>query len=272
MADAVKLLDLIDGGRNFYIPAHKTELKRLFGGQTVAQCLFAAAQSVPQDFYAHSLHGYFVSAARPQAPLYFHVTDLRDGRSFVTRQVDAIQNGHIVFTLLASFTINKVPGLQHSTDITFPGEPTEFKKALDIIPPHNAGYKYLQEWENWDLRLVPSAKVERKGFPAQLQIWARYTGSVPDSIAVKQALLAYMSDMTLMSTIREPHPDVAVQDASLDHAIWFFDDYDPTAWHFYDLASPWASHGRGLGVGRIFNQQGILVAQTSQEGLVRYYS
>lgn len=272
MVDAVSLLQLEGGDCNFHIAPHESDLKRIFGGQTVAQSLFAAAQSVPEDYVAHSLHGYFLTAGRTNAPLYFHVTELRNGRSFVTRQVDTLQNGHIIFTMQASFTDSKVPGLQHSTQVVFPGEPSDFKSVREVIPETNPGYQYVLEWENWDLRLVPSQQVTRTGYPAQLQLWVRYTGQTPLSLREKQSLLAYMSDMTLISTIREPHPNVAVQDASLDHSIWFFDDYDPSEWHFYDLVSPWASYGRGLGIGRVFNANGVLVAHTSQEGLVRYYS
>jgi len=272
MVDAVDLLALEGADCNFHIAPHETELKRLFGGQTVAQSLVAAAQSVPSNYYAHSLRSYFLTAGRPNAPLYFHVTELRNGRSFVTRQVDTIQNGHIIFSMQASFTDSKVPGLQHSTQVVFPGSPEDFKHAKDVIPRNNYGYKFLMEWENWDLRLVPSRQVTSSGYPAHLQIWVRYTGKKSLTNPEKQALLAYMSDMTLISTIREPHQNVSVQDASLDHAIWFFDDYNPHEWHFYDLISPWASHGRGLGIGRVFNSAGIQIAQTSQEGLVRYYS
>lgn len=252
--------------------------QRVFGGQVIAQALVAAQRTVDADRFVHSLHAYFVRPGDPSVPIVYQVERVRDGGSFATRQVQAIQHGRAIFTLSASFQRDE-EGYDHQ--ITIPDVPSpeelmdeaEFKRLFLPKAPE-AIRRYWERPRPIELRptsmkhYLTTEKLE----PRQ-DIWVRTVGSVPDDRGVQAAILAYLSDMTLLDASLYPHGtsvfDPRLQAASLDHAMWFhrpivFDD-----WLLYSQDSPSASGGRGMTRGSIYTRSGVLVASVAQEGLIR---
>jgi acyl-CoA thioesterase-2 len=250
----------------------------LFGGQVLGQSLSAAVQTVPEDRHVHSLHAYFMRAGDPKRPILYDVDRIRDGGSFTTRRVVAIQNGHAIFNVAASFQ-KEEPGFEHQEPMPEAPDPDslptqeEAAKALklpqfikdQLAAPRPFELRYSMR-EGDDL-VHPAPREPRR------QVWLRATGRLPDDPALHRYLLAYASDHALVTTALLPHgvtfitPGMHI--ASLDHAMWFHRPFRVDEWLLHAIDSPAAHGARGLARGSIYNRQGQLVASTAQEGLIR---
>ncbi|MBU2489774.1 MAG: acyl-CoA thioesterase II [Proteobacteria bacterium] len=250
----------------------------IFGGQVLGQALSAASQTVPVDRPAHSLHGYFMRPGDPRMPIVYQVDPIRDGRSFTTRRVVAIQKGRAIFSMSASFQVVE-EGFEHQAP--FPEVPgpdgilseLETARAVKDRIPAAIRDKIVCE-KPIEIRPVdpvnPFAPDKRE--PCRY-VWFKASGPVPDDLSVHRYLLTYASDFGLVATAMYPHGvtfwDPRIQVASLDHALWFHRDFRMDDWLLYVMESPSASHARGLAMANIFTRQGTLVASAVQEGLVR---
>lgn len=253
--------------------------QRVFGGQVIGQALVAAQRTVEPDRRVHSLHCYFMRPGDPENPIIYETDRIRDGGSFTTRRVVAIQHGHAIFSMSASFQIIEA-GLEHHidmpADIPHPDElVSEQELAEQFIDkaPENVR-KYWQRERPIELRPIDLTHyVSRKKLPPRQHIWFRATGKLPGNSAIQEAVLAYASDMTLLDTSLFAHGravfDPKLQVASLDHAMWFHRPFNMENWHLYTQDSPNASGARGFTRGMIYSAKGELVASTAQEGLIR---
>lgn len=270
MSDIEYILDLERIDRDIYRgPAVESELTRTFGGQVAAQALVAATRTVDADVHAvHSLHGYFIAPGRASEPTTFLVDRLRDGRSFSSRHVHAVQDGTTIFSMQASFHRRGDEGPEHSDLMREVPTPEEIGTGRDTLPASSRAL--LAEWGDWDIRVVPEGEYEHNKYSASQQVvWLRSKRKLPDNETFHVCALAYMSDMTLLHAAMVPHPGYKVQMASLDHAMWFLRPFRADEWLLYDQISPSASGGRALTHGRIFDRAGNLVAIVTQEGLTR---
>lgn len=267
MTTLERLLDLerleVDLFRGASPPTH---LQHIFGGQVAAQSLVAAARTVEPHLAVHSLHGYFLRAGQPEVPIVYRVERVRDGRSFVTRRVSGIQHGQAIFTLAASFQVHE-EGLEHQDPMPVVPPPDDL---VDVHPGREAMAElHRMEWPGWDLRDVLPPEGDGPGAPVRQQLWMRYREPLPDDPVLHVCALAYASDLRLLGASLVPHPGVAVQTASLDHAMWFQRPFRADGWLLYDQTSPSAVGGRGLTQGRFFDPAGNLVAAVAQEVLIR---
>lgn len=264
------ILDIERIDRDLYRgPTITTHLQRTFGGQVAGQTLTAAVRTVDDDKHVHSLHGYFIRPGIPDVPTVFQVDRLRDGRSFATRRVTAIQEGEAIFSMSASFHLINQEGIEHQDRMprVIPPEEIPVPAIEDLDEAHRV---FVEEWAQWDIRIVPRDRLETlSSLAAQQRVWFRCVDNLPDDPNFHVCTLAYMSDMTLLGSAKIPHPDEPTQDASLDHAMWFIRPFRADDWLLYDQTSPSASGGRALTQGRIFDRSGRLVAAVTQEGLSR---
>lgn len=245
-----------------------SELTRTFGGQVAGQSLVSASKTVDPAFRVHSLHGYFLRPGNPSEPTVFLVDRVRDGRSFATRRVTGLQDGKAIFTMSASFHVED-EGIEHQDRMPVVVDPEDLQDVAD--DPERSTRTFFKEWNRWDVRLVPAEKVNKStNLAAQQQVWIRYRDPLPDDQVFHVCALAYISDMTLLGSAKVPHPDVATQTASLDHALWFLRPFRADEWLLYDQTSPSAGLGRALTQGRIYDRAGRMVAAVTQEGLMRY--
>lgn len=252
--------------------------QRVFGGQVIGQALVAAQRTVDEERVVHSLHGYFMRPGDPSVPILYEVDRIRDGKSFTTRRVVAIQHGHAIFSMSASFQIVE-PGLEHyleMPDIPMPEDlPSEKQLADQFIDHAPEGVRnYWQRERPIELRPINLEHyISSKKLKPKQDIWFRATGKLPDNTAVQQAVLAYASDMTLLDTSLFAHGkavfDPKIQVASLDHSMWFHRPMNMEDWHLYSQDSPNSSGARGLTRGSIYTREGVLVASVAQEGLIR---
>jgi acyl-CoA thioesterase II len=250
---------------------------RVFGGQVIAQSLVAAIRTV-EGRRVHSLHGYFMLGGNPTLPILYQVDRIRDGRSFTTRRVRAIQNGEEIFAMMASFHSNE-PGLHHEMpmpDVPAPGDLPGEEEILARFVPHlsEIRQRYWKSQRAIELRPAdPEAYFIRKPTTPVQNVWFRVTGSLPHDPNIHAAILAYASDMTLLDSVAVAHGrsviDPEIQAASLDHVLWFHEDFRADQWLLYAQDSPWSGHARGLGRGLIYTEDGRLVASVAQEGLMR---
>ncbi|MGP6173045.1 acyl-CoA thioesterase [Corynebacterium sp. A21] len=263
------ILDIEEIDRDIYRgPVVQSTLTRTFGGQVAAQALVAATRTVSEGFSVHSLHGYFVAPGKSHEPTVFLVDRMRDGRSFQSRQVKAIQDGETIFSMQASFHRDGDEGLDHADSMRSVPGPEDFGYDRSTLPASSRAL--LDEWSDWDIRVVPADRYEQNPHTATEQVvWFRSKAKLPDDPTFHVCTLAYMSDMTLLHSALGPHPGHKVQMASLDHAMWFMRPFRADEWLLYDQRSPSAANGRALTHGRIFNQSGDLVAIVNQEGLTR---
>jgi acyl-CoA thioesterase II len=279
----VELLGLLDlqtlGEDEFrgFSPANAP--RSVYGGQAVAQALVAAQRTVPPDRPVHSLHGYFILAGDPKTPIDYSVERVRDGKSFTTRRCAARQRGQTIFSLEASFQVVE-EGFDHAIeppDVPPPESlPTSSALAerLQSFLPHKV-VAQLQSPSALDMRVVDPAAAFGAVRPsaARQYFWFRIDGPLPDDDALHRALLAYLSDMTLLNTALALHGrtifDSSMQVASLDHALWFHRPVRADDWLLYAQDSPSASGGRALTRGSLFTRDGRLVASSAQEGLIR---
>ncbi|MFI6276472.1 acyl-CoA thioesterase II [Streptomyces sp. NPDC050988] len=255
---------------------------RVFGGQVAAQALVAAGRTVPDDRFAHSLHAYFLRAGDAGAPIVYTVDRIRDGRSFTTRRVVAVQHGQPIFHLSASFQTYE-EGMEHQADMPAAPDPETLPTAAELLPKYVDLYReqgvverLLEAREAVDLRYVdapPFASVGEEREPRS-QVWFRTNGKLADDPLLHVCLATYVSDMTLLDSVLLAHGRGGwvtgdVVGASLDHAMWFHRPFRADEWLLYDQESPSASGGRGLGQARIYTQDGRLAVTVIQEGVVR---
>jgi acyl-CoA thioesterase II len=256
----------------------KVGWQRVFGGQVIGQALVAAQRTVDPQRHVHSLHAYFMRPGDPAVPIIYEVDRIRDGGSFTTRRVVAIQHGQAIFSMSASFQVSE-PGLEHAFSMpdvpqpeTLPSEKELAEQYIDHAPENVR--RYWQRQRPIELRPVDLAHyVSSKKLEPRQQIWFRATGPLPDDPAIQASILAYASDMTILDTALFAHGmsifEPRLQGATLDHAIWFHRPCDMSQWHLYAQDSPNSGGARGFTRGMIFSQQGNLVASVAQEGLIR---
>ncbi|HEY2129910.1 MAG TPA: acyl-CoA thioesterase II [Streptosporangiaceae bacterium] len=237
--------------------------QRVFGGQVAGQALVAAGRTVPADRAVHSLHAYFIGPGDPVVPIVYLVDRVRDGRSFTTRRVSAIQHGKTIFTLSASFHLDE-PGLSH-------GSPMPAVTPAESIPP--VSHEFFAG-NPIDLRFVgPPVGIAPNDVTEHSLVWLRADGELPDDPLLHVCLMTYVSDLTLLDTVLRRHgiswADGQISGASLDHAMWFNRPFRADRWLLYDQESPSAAGARGLARGQVFTDQGELVVSVVQEGLIR---
>ena len=255
----------------------KTGWKRVFGGQVVAQALVAAARTVPEERIAHSLHAYFLLPGDPRTPIVYEVERLRDGHSFTTRRVKAIQHGRAIFATTVSFQVRE-DGFTHQGAMPPVRGPEGLPGGRDIadiaegLPEAIAAYFARPRpilLRPVDLRRYRDTGPQEPVF----NVWLKAAAALPDDARLHQAVLAYASDMTLLDVSLIAHGrsvfDPEVQAASLDHALWFHRPLRADEWLLYAQDSPAAGGARGFARGQIFDQAGNLVASVAQEGLIR---
>jgi acyl-CoA thioesterase II len=254
----------------------KARWQRVFGGQVAGQALVAAGRTVPTERHVHSLHSYFIRPGDPAVPIIYEVDRVRDGRSFSTRRVVAVQHGKAIFSLSASFQLDQ-PGIDHQSpmpDAAPPeGLPTLEERYADS-PDAAAFFKMLPR--PIDLRYVddPPWQQHANGPRTGLtRVWMRANGHLPDDPLMHVCVLTFASDMTLLDSVLVRHglaPGIdPISMASLDHAMWFERPFRADEWLLYVSKSPSASGSRGLATGRFFAQDGRQVASVVQEGMIR---
>ena len=280
MQNLLSILDLEAVGDNqFRGRSPQSGWQRVFGGQVIGQALVAAQRTVPANRFVHSLHCYFMRPGDPSVPIDYSVDRIRDGASFLTRRVVAEQSGKAIFSLAASFQIDE-PGLDHAMpappDVPEPerlmGEKDLIASFIDEVPENVR--RYWARERPIELRPVSLRHyVSRDKLPPVQNIWVRATGPVPDDRAIQAAVLAYLSDMTLLDTSLFAHGrsifDADMQVASLDHSMWFHRPNPLDDWLLYAQDSPNASGARGFTRGGLYTREGHLVASVAQEGLIR---
>ena len=280
------LLDLLDLERIerdiFRGFSRSAVVPRVFGGQVAAQALVAAGRTVPGERAAHSLHAYFLRPGDPGVPIVYQVDRIRDGRSFTTRRVVAVQHGQPIFHLSASFQVYE-DGLEHQEPMPPAPDPESLPSADDLLPEHADRFadptvvdRLLAARAAVDLRYVEDPPFLTAGRPREprSQVWFRTRGKLVDDPLLHVCLATYVSDMTLLDSVLLAHGrgGWAVGDvvgASLDHAMWFHRPFRADEWLLYDQRSPSSSGGRGLATAGIYTQDGRLVVSVIQEGLVR---
>ena len=253
----------------------------VFGGQVLGQSLSAAYRTVPPDRKAHSLHAYFLRMGDASKPIVYNVDCSRDGKSFTTRRVVAIQKGRAIFNMAASFQIDE-PGFDHqdtAPEVIGPeGLETELDLALKVADKIPDGIREMILCKK-PIEIRPINPMDpfspEKREPLRF-IWFKAIDKMPDDPAIHQYMLAYASDFGLVTTSLYPHghthwnPDMQI--ASLDHAMWFHRDFRMDDWLLYVIKSPNACKARGLSDGRVYTREGNLVASVTQEGLIRNWA
>ncbi|ANW64481.1 MULTISPECIES: acyl-CoA thioesterase II [Mycolicibacterium] len=245
-------------------------LQRTFGGHVAGQSLVSAVRTVDPKFQVHSLHGYFLRAGDARSPSVYAVERIRDGGSFCTRRVSAIQHGETIFTMSASFQTDQ-SGIEHqdAPPVTLPPDDIpDFKSASKVFDDAS-----FRQFDEWDVRIIPRDSLNLvPGKASQQQVWFRHRDPLPDDPVLHICALAYMSDLTLLGSAQVTHPEERehLMVASLDHAMWFMRPFRADEWLLYDQSSPSACGGRSLTQGKIFNRYGEMVAAVMQEGLTRY--
>ncbi|MEV0408679.1 acyl-CoA thioesterase II [Actinoallomurus sp. NPDC050550] len=251
--------------------------QRVFGGQVAGQALVAAGRTVPDDRHVHSLHAYFIRPGDPSVPIVYSVERVRDGRSFTTRRVTAVQHGKTIFTLSASFQIVE-DGPSHQASMPEVPEPESlptFQERMERLFG-KLDNEFLRK-RPIDLRHVTPLTWEAARDPELMGpeslVWLRVAGELPDDPLLHVCLMTYASDMTLLDTVLLNHGlawgDRRTMGASLDHAMWFHRPFRADRWLLYAQDTPNASGARGLARGQVFTQDGELVVSVVQEGLVR---
>lgn len=274
----VKVLDLEKLEENLFrghSPA--VTMQRTFGGQVAGQALVAAGRTMGPEWEVHSLHSYFLRPGDPEIPIIYEVKRVRDGRTFSTRQVEAIQHGKVIFTLSASFTIPQ-PGTKFEHQPPMPdvpgpeslptyrelvaGKEDLIGRGITLPRPVELRYVSKPPWER-------TTKVDEQSN----QIWMKVDGELPDDKFLHLCALTYASDMTLLDSGLSRHGlswmRDNVQGASLDHAVWFHQPFRADEWFFYQSGSPWGGNDRSFSLGQIWSHDGRMIASTAQEGLLR---
>lgn len=254
---------------------------RIFGGQVLAQGLMAAMQSVADDRLPHSLHGYFLKAGDISKPLTFEVDRLRDGNSFSSRRVLALQDGVPIFSMISSFQTES-PGLNHQSDadaawLTEIPKPEQLPAPADhFADQESRGFGYWAESRPFEIRHCESPVYLSASGPktANQSVWIRSKLHIPeDQLRMHLGALVFASDYTILEPILRRHGIAwlhpGLSSASLDHAMWIYRKPNVNDWLLYRQESPISGHGRGLSFGKIYDQEGCLVAAVAQEGMIR---
>ena len=271
----VKLLDIESIEVNIFRGVSPDEHRqRVFGGQVAAQSLMAAGRTVERG-RAHSLHAYFLRPGDPNVPILYEVDRIRDGRSFTTRRVVAIQHGHAIFNMAASFHVDEDGPLEHQFPMPDVPLPDTLPTLFERLEPHR---DRLAEWfarpHPIDQRHIGDLpwSDERATDPVQ-RLWIRADGTLPDDPLLHACIATYASDMSLFDTMLAPHDirwdDADFMGASLDHCMWFHRPFRADEWLLYDMDSPSAFGARGMARGFLYTQQGQLAVSMVQEGLMR---
>jgi acyl-CoA thioesterase-2 len=283
MHELLSILDLERLEHNLYRGrSPQAGWQRVFGGQVIGQALVAAQRTVAEDRFVHSLHCYFMRPGDPSVPIIYEVDRIRDGGSFTTRRVVAIQHGHAIFSLEASFQVEE-EGLEHQIDNTLDmPEPETLRTQTELLEMmgDNVPEAIRKFWARERPLEIKPVMLEhyttRKKLEPRQNVWVRTAGTVPDDRALQAAILAYLSDMTLLDTTTFAHGrngfDPEIQMASLDHAMWFHRPHKLDDWLLYTMDSPNAIGARGLSRGFLYGRDGRLIASVAQEGLIRIKS
>ncbi len=251
--------------------------QRVFGGQVAGQALVAAGRTVPDDRPVHSMHAYFIRPGDPAVPIIYLVDRVRDGRSFTTRRVSAIQHGKTIFTLSASFHLDE-PGVTHATAMPQVPPPESIAPTAERLEKlFGPEVKRFYHHYPIDIRHAGPLTFEAAGDPAlrstSSMVWLRADGELPDDPLLHVCLMTYASDMTLLDSVLLAHglswADGVTSGASLDHAMWFHRPFRADQWLLYAQESPFAGGARGLARGQVFTRDGQLVVSVVQEGLLR---
>ena len=277
--ELVELLDLETIDLNLFRGRQPdTMLQRVFGGQVAAQALVAGARTVEPPLVVHSLHSYFLRPGDTAVPIVYDVERIRDGRSFSTRRIMARQHGRPIYLMTASFQ-KPEEGFDHQDVMPEVPTPAESVDMREVVRRRSSGAAddWMREWEALEMRAVgdsrPGGRLPNHEHPAQARLWIRINGTLDDEVLTHRAAFTYLSDLTLLGSSLVPHGvpigSPNVQAASLDHSIWFHRPFRADAWMLYDQVSPSASGARGLAFGRVFTEEGVLVASVAQEGLIR---
>jgi acyl-CoA thioesterase-2 len=277
--DLIRLLDLEEIEQNHYRATSPNEgWQRVYGGQVLGQALVAASRTVPEDRSAHSLHGYFPRPGDTTNPILYKVDRIRDGASFTTRRVVAIQHGHAIFNMSISFQVGE-EGMTHQFPMPDAPPPESLPDERALREAWLAEMPQFRT-DGWnqerpiDVRPIDPVNIFRPDArpPAQM-CWMRCRERLPDDPRLHQCVLAYLSDWSLLDTATLPHAVSFMQPnaqmASLDHAMWFHRPFRADEWLLYVQDSPSASGARGLNRGLVYTREGLLVASAAQEGLMR---
>lgn len=286
LASVLRVLQLEGGQEDVFRARSLPQMGRVYGGQVLAQALLAAAATVEGDDQRtpHSFHAYFLRGGNPSAPFDLLVRRSHDGRSFSSRQVTAIQDGKDILTLLASFQLPQ-QGVEHDREMPDVPQPEQLRSALEYFREidHPVG-KFLGKTAAFDVRHVQETLYVRQYSGAQedgryngnrrQQLWMKPRAHIADSSqTLGRVLLAYVIDQVMMEPALRSHglawvtPGLAL--ASLDHAMWFYRDFDVNQWLLYDQESPSAQGARAMGHTRVFTADGTLVAEAMQEAMLR---
>ncbi len=271
----VKLLDIEPIEVNIFRGVSPEERRqRVFGGQVAAQSLMAAGRTVDRG-RVHSLHSYFLRPGDPTAPILYEVDRIRDGRSFTTRRVVAIQHGEAIFNMAASFHVDEESPLVHQVPMPQVPGPDELPPLAERLEP------LRDELADWFARSHPIEQrhvgelpwMAHQGRDPVQRLWIRGDGTLGDDPLLHACVVAYASDMSLFDTMLAPHDvrwvDAEFMGASLDHCMWFHRPFRADEWLLYDMDSPAAYGARGLARGFLFTRDGTLVVSMVQEGLMR---
>jgi len=277
-----ELLDILDLEvleRNLFRGrSPKTGWQRVFGGQVIGQALVAAQRTVPEERLVHSLHGYFMRPGDPKVPIIYEVDRIRDGGSFTTRRVVAIQHGKAIFSMSASFQIQE-PGLDYHMPMPEQPDPETLMSAKELqekFADHapETIKAYWRRERPIEMRATSYEHfISNKKLDPEQYVWMKATDTIPNNQALQAAILAYASDMTLLDTSLYPHGrkifEPELQVASLDHAMWFHRPIDMNEWLLFAQDTPNSSGARGFNRGSLYTRDGLLVASCVQEGLIR---
>ncbi len=279
--ELIHILDLEEIEKNYYLATSPNEgWQRVYGGQVIGQALVAASRTVPEDRRAHSLHGYFLRPGDTTIPILYSVDRIRDGKSFTTRRVVAIQHGRPIFNMSISFQTLE-DGFDHQFPMPDAPAPDSLKSERDLRDEWLASLPekptdWVSSERPIEMRPVDPVNIfqPEKRQPQQM-CWMKAKNPLPDDPRLHQCVLAYLSDWSLLDTATLPHAVSFTQNnmqmASLDHAMWFHRSFRADEWLLYVQDSPSASGARGLNRGLIYDQRGMLVASAAQEGLIRIH-
>jgi acyl-CoA thioesterase-2 len=279
LTDLIHLFDLEKLEENIFRgESQDIGTPQVFGGQVLSQALYAASQTVAEKRSVHSLHAYFLRPGDVNAPIVYQVDHSLDGRSFSNRRIIAVQHGKQIFNMTASFQVEE-QGLAHQAvmpDLPGPDGIPDFQdlRQAEIEKYPEKVQRFLKHRHPFFVRVVPRDDGGEKQLEPVKYVWMKSIEMLDDDPGLHQRLLAYISDYQLLSTATLPHGDVNLlrgnlQMASIDHAMWFHRPCRVDEWLLFSYDSPSASGARGLARGQIFNQAGVLLASTAQEGLIR---
>ena len=283
LEELLELLDLEQIETNIFRGMSPSDgWQRVYGGQVIGQALVAASRTVEDEARsAHSLHGYFLRPGDTTIPILYSVDRIRDGRSFTTRRVVAVQQGEAIFSMSVSFQVLE-RGLEHQNQIPDVPPPETCIDLQALRRQHSASTtQNIVDQGNQpqpiELKFVESFnEFNPNPAPPIQHVWVKTSGKMPKNYRLNQCLLAYASDLTLLDTSYRPHGigwrNDKFQVASLDHSMWFHKPFVTDEWMLYQQDSPFAGGARGFSRGTIFNTKGDLIASVAQEGLIRLHA